>query len=393
LRIPSAGTGGGAANAMAALLCVALLPVLVAACGGGKATRNVTGPADVAGARAQIDKFRSLPEFVPPGPAFDASRELHGKTIFEIPITSEVPFVDAVERGMRQATRAVGANLVLFPNQGQPAQWAQGIMTAIAQHADAITLLAQDPALLGPQIAQAEKAGVPVIVLRTTGEGERCQANPDGKVYGMSCVPGPFEQAGRLEADWVIQATNGKADALVLTSNDARSTIPLMRGLRDEFRRRCPRCKVTTVDVPIPEWAAKIRSEVQSALVRDPKIDYIIPIYDSMSQFVVPAILAARAADRVRIAAFNGTPFVLKLMQEGDIVAMDVGENLSWLGWAAMDQAFRVIAGLRPVKSEHTPLRVFDDRDVGEAGRPPRFDAGYGNAYVSGYRKLWRVGG
>jgi ribose transport system substrate-binding protein len=206
-------------------------------------------------------------------------------------------------------------------------------------------------------------------------------------------VPGPFELAGRLQADWVIQATNGTADALVITSNDASSTTPLMRGLRDEFRRRCPTCKVAAVDVPISEWAARIRSEVQSALVRDPKIDYVIPIYDSMSQFVVPAIRAAGAASRVRIAAFNGTPFVLKLMQDGDIVAMDVGENPSWLGWAAMDQTFRVMVGEQPVKSEHTPLRVFDDGDVADAGRPPQFDAGYGNAYVGGYKKLWHVGG
>jgi ribose transport system substrate-binding protein len=232
-----------------------------------------------------------------------------------------------------------------------------------------------------------------VIVLRTTGEGERCQADPDGKLYGSACVPGPFEQAGRLEADWVIQATKGSADVLVITSNDARSTTPLMRGLRSEFRGRCPACRLTVVDVPIPDWAARIRSEVQSALIREPKIDYVIPIYDSMSQFVVPAIRASRVTGRVKIAAFNGTPFVLKLIEDGDIVAMDVGENLAWLGWAAMDQAFRVVAGEQPAKSEHTPLRVFDDGDVADTGRPPRFDAGYGNAYVGGYRGLWRVGG
>jgi ribose transport system substrate-binding protein len=383
---------GRRAAALAALLPVALLPVLAAACSGGGSSHNASTRADVAGASAQIEAFKGIPKFVPPGPGFDAARKVRRKTIFEIPITSEVPFVAAVERGMREAAAEVGAKLVVFPNQGQPTQWAQGISSAISQRADAITLLAQDPALLAPQIAQAEKAGIPVIVLRTTGEGERCEADSNGKVYGTTCVPGPFEKAGRLEADWVIQVTKGMADALVITSNDARSTTPLMRGLRDEFRRRCPACKLTAVDVPIPEWAARIRSEVQSALVRDPKIDYVIPIYDSMSQFAVPAIRAAHAGGRVRIAAFNGTPFVLKLMQDEDIVAMDVGENLSWLGWAAMDQAFRVIAGEPPVKSEHTPLRVFDDGDVGEAGRPPRVDAGYGNAYVDGYKKLWRVG-
>src|SRR5437763_16607791 len=185
----------------------------------------------------QIGGYRRVPRFVAPGRSFDAGRRLRGKTIFEIPITSAVPFVSAVESGMRQAAREVGAKLVVYPNQGQPTQWAQGIATAIARHASAITLLAQNPALLGPQIEQARHAGIPVVVVRTTGEGEPCQKDRRGRVYGTTCVPGPFEQAGRLEADWTILATKGKADVLVITSYDARSTVPLMRGLTDEFRR------------------------------------------------------------------------------------------------------------------------------------------------------------
>jgi ribose transport system substrate-binding protein len=178
---------------------------------------------------------------------------------------------------------------------------------------------------------------------------------------------------------------------LVITSKDARSTAPLVRGLRDEFGRRCPGCDLRFVDVPIPEWAQQIRGEVQSALVRNPEIDYVIPIYDSMSQYVVPAIRAGAGAERVKIAAFNGTPFVLEMLQDDDIVEMDVGENLSWVGWAAMDQAFRVVAGERPVRSERTPLRVFDDANVDETGRPPTFDRGYGAPHESAYRRLWSV--
>jgi ribose transport system substrate-binding protein len=342
--------------------------------------------ADVSGARAQIEKFKRTPEFVRPGRAFDATGALRGKKIFEIPITSEVPFVGAVEQGMRDAVAAVGADLIVYRNQGRPPQWAQGIRAAIAQDAAAITLLAQDPELLAPQIREAERAGIPVIVLRTTGEDEQCPAQ------GTTCVPGPFEQAGRLEADWVIAESGPDADVLVITSRDARSTGSLVRGLRDEFRRRCPECDLRFVDVPIPEWAKQIRGEVQSALVRNPGIEYVIPIYDSMSQYVVPAIRAGAGADRVKIAAFNGTPFVLEMVQDGDIVEMDVGENLSWVGWAAMDQAFRVVAGERPVRSEHTPLRVFDDANAGETGRPPDFDRGYGAPHEAAYRRLWGAG-
>ena len=376
-------------------MCAALAVLLCAmAAGCGSAGNAERGPgrgtgAQLAAARAQIDRFRAMPAFVAPGRAFDAVSSLRGKTIFEIPITSEVPFIAAVEGGMRQAAARVGAHLVTYPNQGTPSEWAQGIRTAIAEHADAITLLAQDPRLVAPQIAEATSAGIPVVVARTTGEGESCQTDASGRQYGSACVAGPFEQAGRLEADWVTVSSGGHADVLVVTSNDARSTVPLTRGLMDEFRVRCPACDLRFVDVPIPRWATQLGGEVQSALVRDPGLNYVIPIYDSMSPYVVSALTAQGAANRVRIATFNGTPFVLKLVEDGDVVQMDAGEDLAWVGWAIMDQTFRVVAGVPPVRSEHTPLRVFDDTNVRQAGTPPRVDQGYGNPYVAGYERLW----
>jgi ribose transport system substrate-binding protein len=372
-------------------VCAALAS-LCAGCGSG-ASGTSTAPgsaqAGVMAARAELARFRSSPSFIAPGPAFMATARVRGKQIFEIPITSSVPFVAAVEQGMRQAASLVGAKLTVFPNEGQPSQWAQGISTAIAQRASAIVLFAQDPQLVGPQIAQAQRAGIPVIVLRTTGEGEACPGRGAGAALGTTCVPGPFEQAGRLEADAVISQSGGRADVLMITSNDARSTRPLVRALAQEFRLRCPACRTRNVDVPIPQWADRIATEVRSALVRDPEIDYVIPIYDSMSQFAVPAIAAAGASARVKIATFNGTPFVLKLLQNRDVVATDVGESLAWIGWASMDQVFRVLSGVPPARSEHTPVRVFDASNVAEAGNPPQFDTGYGDAYVEGYRKLW----
>ena len=368
----------------------AALAILAAGCG------SAAGPGDsttshggVQAASAQLERYRAVPQFTAPGPSFDAAASVRGKQIYEIPITSSVPFVSAVEQGMHQAADVVGAKLTVYPNTGTPTEWAQGISTAIAHHAAAVLLLAQDPRLLTPQLAQARRAGIPVIVLRTTGEGEPCQAASANAPSETHCVPGPFEQAGRLEADAVITQSGGHADVLVITSNDAHSTVPLMRGLSGELRERCDGCSMRSVDVPIPEWATRIRTEVQSALVRDPQIDYVIPIYDSMSQFAVPAIRAAGAGGRVKISTFNGTPFVLKLLQQHDVLASDVGESLAWVGWASMDQAFRAIAGQPPVRSEHTPVRVFDDTNVAQAGDPPRFDSGYGDAYAQGYRKLW----
>jgi ribose transport system substrate-binding protein len=81
----------------------------------------------------------------------------------------------------------------------------------------------------------------------------------------------------------------------------------------------------------------------------------------------------------------------MKLIQTGSDVTMDVGESEDWLGFAAMDQALRILTGVGPIASgdEHIPLRVFDKTNVNDAGVPPEFGKGYGEEWLTGYRQMW----
>jgi ribose transport system substrate-binding protein len=198
-----------------------------------------------------------------------------------------------------------------------------------------------------------------------------------------------FNQAARLEADYPIVDTGGKADVLIVTSNEVPIAKGMLNAMKQEFAKCGAGCKFTIVDVPIPDWGTKIQTQVQSALVRDPKINYVIPFVDGMTQYTAAGIAAAGKTGKVKISTFNGTPFALKMIQDGNTVAMDVGENLDWLGWADMDQALRILSGVKPVQSEHTPLRIFDKANVAQAGTPPKDSTGYGNAYVQRYKSLW----
>jgi ribose transport system substrate-binding protein len=108
-----------------------------------------------------------------------------------------------------------------------------------------------------------------------------------------------------------------------------------------------------------------------------------------MVQFALAAVTASGAGNDVKIVSFNGTPSVLKMIQDGTPVAMNVGENPEWLAYANMDQALRILAGEDPVSSEHTPARVFTKDNVDDAGTPPELGKGYGDAYIAGYEKLW----
>ena len=143
------------------------------------------------------------------------------------------------------------------------------------------------------------------------------------------------------------------------------------------------------MNVPIPEWGTKIKPVVQSAIVADPKLTYVVCIYDSMSQFVTPAIEATNTVGKVKVIGFNGTPFVLDLVRQGK-VETDIGESLNWAGMAIADAEMRLIGGMGQVPSMNIPFRLFTQSNAAEAGVPAQFSKGYG-AFNPQYLKLWGV--
>lgn len=352
--------------------------------GSASAARHVSTAAGVAHATAAIKAYEKVPTFTKPGPAFSA-KKLAGKTIFNIPQATSIPFLSIADSAMGALAKKVGLHYVEYSTTGLTSDWVKGIDEAIAEKAGAISLNALDPRLVGPQIAKAKAAGIPVVSEQFFDLGQTKQ-----RPSTLAAVRADnFAQAGRLEADWTIMATKGKAHVLVVENKEQLSTVAMTNAIGAEFKKYCSACSVTYLNVPATQWATRIQPGVQSALVEHPNINYIIPIYDPMTQFVVPAITAANKVGKVFIATFNGTPFALKLLETGNIVKMDIGENLNWLAAANMDEILRSMLHLRPVANEHTAMRVFTKANVKATGTPPQFNLGFGKSYLKGYEKLW----
>lgn len=380
------------AGVTVALAAVAAAAVAVAGVAGAAPAKQQK--IDFGYLQSQINKFSAIPKFQPPGPAFDASK-VKGKRMFSIPVTMANPFTANIETAMQGAAKVIGIDFTVFSNQGQPSQWVQGMGQAITQKYDMIDLLGgTDPRLLGAQIAAANKAGIPVMTSHLYDVSQ-----PAPAALSLS-VPAEYTIAARLEADWIILDTKGKANVVVVTSNEILPTAPIVAAIKSEFATRCgSACKVTFLNVPVTDWATKITPGVQSAMIKDPGVNYILPIYDSMSQFVLPAITAAGKTGKVFIATYNGTPFVMNYLAKGQAVKMEVGENLDWMGWAYIDAAARYMAGIKLPKppkhfNTHTALRVFTPTNIKQAldkKGVAQLSTGYGNAYLTGYKKLWGV--
>jgi ribose transport system substrate-binding protein len=358
------------------LIGVAAFAVALGAAGGAKA--------DAMGdAQALLKAHSQLPAFKPPGEAFNARTCMKDKKMLVIPLTMTNPFNVEISKSMAAAAKEVGFEFKNWDNQLKIDQWVQGM--AAAQSGDYQLVDLQGgipPAALGPQIDEARAKGIKVTTTHLFDVTQDIPPNLDGSAR-MN-----YTQAGQLMAAWAFVKTDGKPSVVIIGSDEIVPTAPFVKSIQDALKAYCPDCKQQYVNVPVQEWGTKIQPSVQAALVADPGINFILPIYDSMSQFVVPALRITSRTDSVKIASYNGTPFVIDMVREGQ-VDMDVGESLGWIGYAGVDVNMRILCGLAPVKDLNTPLYIFDKSNAKTAGVPANFNDGYGNSHLDGFRKLW----
>ena len=364
---------------------------VAATAGAGSGSSATPAAGGTAAAAEQVEQLRKVPEFVAPGPAIDVT-SLKGKKIFVIPIAAT-----GLDSGIHSAEEAIarkaGVTLTYYPTQGQVAQWVQGMQTAIAQKPDLIMLeAAPDPRQLQPQIAQAKAAGIPVLVSHFYDTEMPNPPDCEGCAAGVTAVvKAPLTAAARAEANWIIADSGGKANVLFIGLSDVLPTPGIVKAFQDEFAKNCADCKVTVQNIPLSQLATSLTTTVASALTKDPSITYVNPLGDALVAGVLPA-LHSTGRTGVKVVSFNGSPGVLKYIAQADAnVVADVGESADWIGFANMDQAFRVMLG-RPTVDQNTPIRLWDKTNIAEQGQEPSYSKGFGDRYASGYYRLWGLG-
>jgi ribose transport system substrate-binding protein len=355
----------------------------------GLALAAAVGPAladsKMDAAKAFIAEHKAAPLFVNPGPAFDAKKCAEGKKMVSLPLSTTIPYSMATNKGMAAAAAKVGLGYSTWENQLKVDQWIAGINNAIGQKDALINLWSGiNPDVLRPQIAEAQKAEIKVVSTDTYDITQTPSSAIDNAARSNHSL------AAKLLANWAYVRTDGKPNVVIVGSDEVTSTKPMVTAIRETLKELCPECKTQYLNVPAPEWGTKIQPGVQAMLVADPGINFVLPIYDSMSQFVIPALRLTNRVDSVKIAGADGTPFVIDLVRTGQ-VDMDVGSSVGWIGYAGLDAALRVICGLAPVHDLNTPFVVFDKTNAEMAGVPATYDKGYGDAYVTGFEKLWGV--
>ena len=359
--------------------------LVLGACGSSDAGDGGSGTdtAKADAAQEAVDAAKAIPTTEDLGEPIDVS-SLKGETIYSIPIDSKAEFYSVGEKAMKAVAEKAGVNFVTFPSDGTQTSYQQGIQQAINADAGAILLNGPLAETLGPQIDAAKKAGVPVIPLHLSdSEGE----GTPGLEYEAFA---PFNQAARLFTQYAIANLKGEpVNALVIEVSETGPSEGMVKTIEETLKEEGPEGSTSTViNAPVAQWSTQVQGLVQSALLKDPNINAVLPIYDSIALYAAPGIAQAAANRDIKIYSFNGTPAILKMVKDGT-VAVDVAENPDWVSYVNLDVAFRAMLGVDPIEGETGPLRLIDASNVDETGNPPESGKGFGNEYPAAFLKLW----
>lgn len=328
--------------------------------------------------QAEIRRAGAVPKFKAPGPAFSIA-QAKGADVWIIPTESSITLVPVVESGMASALKFAGATTTNYTTKGTTTGWVTGMKEAIAAHASAIMLLGIDPTLLKPELAAAKAARIPVVLNYTVP--------PKRPIPGLiTTVNLPFYQAARLMAIQAVLATKGSADILPIGTSSVLQNAGMLNSFRSEVKRICRRCKVEkTLNVQLTAWATSITPDVRNALIANPSINFVAPLYDGMEDYVLPGISQAGKYSKVMTDTFNGTTSVVKRIPSTKPLIGDAGQSNTWIGWATADEVLRVLTHHKIV-TETIPLRYWTKANAKQAAT-----VGYGQAFIKGYESLWKA--
>jgi ribose transport system substrate-binding protein len=378
------------ASRLRAMLALAAAPVIVlSACASatGASSSSEASSAPVTGAAAEcaaqaktdVDAKRQPLDLVVPTQSIDVGA-LKGKSLWFITVTMN-QFSTDMAAGVKEAADAAGLSTVLYDGQGSANRFTEGMNQAIAQKAGGIVLVGIEPSLIKAELAEAKAAGIPVL---NTLNSNPTDTVPDGMFANFTS---DFTSDGKTAAEWALNDSGCATDMIIVKS----STIPVWNYLADgaekAVKELCPSdCKTTVLDVDAANISTDLTSKLQTALQKDPDVNYVFVVWDSGVPYAQPVV--ASSGTKAKIIARDGIAPSLQMVAAGTQQLTVATPPPGWIGWAAADDVFRAMLGQEP-SGLVIPTRLIDKDNVG-SGSDADVSPNYTD-YQSAFSKLWGV--
>jgi ABC-type sugar transport system substrate-binding protein len=298
-------------------------------------------------------------------------------------------------QGVQEACAAAGCTASSYDAKAQPDLYVAGFNEAIAQGADVVLVESIANQLVNVPMKKALAKGIKVVFINELFQPGRGLAVPDALV-AFDYVGGSIS-----DAEWVISDAAGKPiNVAIFKNSDFLRHTQQEMAIKATFNKYLPgKVKVQTQAVSVADDATRWPQVTTSVIQSNPTLNYIISVIDPLVQYIVPAVHQAGAANRVKIATFNGTASIMQYIKNNDVLGADVGGAQRWEGWLDVDRALRLLTGnpvqrVFPVAAGEVkpPNRIFDSKNIHTINLNEPEGNWYDiNSAIAGYKKLWGV--
>jgi len=255
-------------------------------------------------------------------------RPLVGVTL----LTQTHDFYKELEDAMRKEAAARGLELVVTSCEMDPAKQASQLEDFVAQRVAAIIAAPCDSDAIGPNLKDAETAGIPVFTADIAARS--------GKV--VSHVASDNVQGGRLAAQALARYLNGQGKVLVIDHPTVASVQDRLKGFEEEMTKTPG---ITVVGRPSADGQrAKAMAVMEDMLQAHRDLKGVFAINDDSALGALSVLEAAGRKDIV-IVGFDATPEAQKAIARGSALKADVAQHPRAIGQKVIEMAARSLAG------------------------------------------------
>jgi hypothetical protein len=324
-----------AAGAVMTACAVSVLAIGQSASAAGHG-HAASAASQIKAAQLAIAPFEKTPTSI--GETQPLTKPVKGK-VFDF-INDGTPFEEALEVGVKQAVTALGDKLQVVSQQGDAPQAVQAAWNQVVAHPPAVVLSGGDPtALYQTQLKTLRSKHIPVVAF-FTNEDPLLAAN----IYG----PPQYKELGKLEADYIIAKSHGKANVLVVE-------VPQISGLQGDaaallanLKSGCSGCAEGSIDTQLQDIGKNDPANIVSYMQKNPSTNWIVYV-DADTEIGVPEALGGAGIHNVSMLTGAGGKVNYAYIKAG-LSTVDASQPASFSGWALVDAAARVL--------DHQKVRV-----------------------------------
>ncbi len=276
-----------------------------------------------------------------------------GPTVALVMKTLNNPFFIDMQRGAKAAAKRLGVNLIVQAAEREVdvERQMEIVEDLIQQKVSALCITPSGSKEIVPAIVEANKAGIPVLIIDTRVDMPSLKA-AGGRI--VTFIGSDNVEGGRIAGSYMAKLLGGKGKVAILEGiPGAETSDARLKGFHQAIASH-PGIEVVASQTA--NWERDQGYTVcQNILQAHPDVQGIFACNDLMALGAVEAIAAAGKQGQVQVVGFDATDDGRKAIEAGTM-AGSVAQHPEEMGRLAIENALALIKG-KPVPPE-IPVKV-----------------------------------